>query len=87
MNFITRLSIPNLQFPTVCKQNMSGTESKAAQSDAVAASPDFRAKSGDFAVQTDNLCLHTSYFFAPNFFINTSFSVGAPISCNSYLTR
>jgi hypothetical protein len=46
-------------FLPVCKQNMSGTESKAAQNDAVAASPDFRAKSGDFAVQTDNLCLHT----------------------------
>ena len=45
-------------FASVCKQNMSGTESKAAQSDAVAASPDFRAKSGDFAVHIDNLCLH-----------------------------
>jgi hypothetical protein len=42
----------------VRKQNMPGTESKAAQSDAVAASPDFRAKSGDFAVHIDNLCLH-----------------------------
>ena len=31
----------------MCKQNISGMESKAAQSDAVAASPDFREKSGD----------------------------------------
>jgi hypothetical protein len=32
---------------------------RGVESGAVAPSPDFRAKSGDGAAQTDNLCLHT----------------------------
>jgi len=41
-------------FCLVCMQNMSGTESNASR-------PDFRAKSGDFAVHADNFCLHTLF--------------------------